>query len=273
MHKDAIIFPAFFPVFIMGRRRFLEKKNVMTEEKRKVLVVDDDPVTRYLLLRVLSKNNFEVSLAVNGKEGLAVYRKSRPDLIILDIKMPVMDGFEFIARFKARFDIKETPIIILSSLTNQQDVFQHEGINDYIVKPFKSAQLLKKIRQRLRQKTKKILVVDDEPDFVHSLSLRLSNSGYQVVTACDGLAALETAKREKPDLMVLDIMMPKLDGFNVCRMLKFDNKYKDINVILLTARSGEDSRLIGKQVGADAYLTKPHDDTFLLRTMKELLWD
>ncbi|HQO57990.1 MAG TPA: response regulator [Candidatus Omnitrophota bacterium] len=245
----------------------------MTEDKIKILVVDDDPVTRHLLSRVLSRNNFEVSVAVHGQEGLAVYEEKRPHIIILDIMMPVMDGFEFVARFKARFDIKETPIIVLSSLSNQQDVFRQEGINDYIVKPFKSAHLLRKIRQRFQQRTKKILVVDDEPDFVHSLSLRLSNSGYQVVTAFDGLSALETAKRERPDLMVLDIMMPKLDGFNVCRMLKFDNKYKDMNVILLTARAGEETRRLGKQVGADACLTKPHDDTFLLKLMKELLWD
>ena len=244
-----------------------------TEDIKKILVVDDDPVIRHLLFRLLSKEGFAVSLAVNGKEGLAICKKSRPDIIILDIKMPVMDGFEFVSRFKKRFDIQEIPVIILSAFENQQDVFQHEGINDYIMKPFRSAHLLKKIRQRLLKKTKKILVVDDEPDFVHSLSLRLSESGYRVVTAFDGLAALEAAKREAPDLMVLDVMMPKLDGFNVCRMLKFDNKYKDINVILLTARSGDENRLIGKRVGADAYLTKPHDDALLLRTMKELLWE
>ena len=245
----------------------------MAVDNIKILVIDDDPVIRHLLLRILSREGYEVHLAVNGKEGLSVFKRIKPDIIILDIKMPVMDGFAFMNRFKAHFDIRATPVIVLSSLEDQQEVFQHEGINDYIIKPFKSAQLLRKIRQRLRQKTKKVLVVDDEPDFVHSLSLRLSSSGYQVVTAFDGLTALETAKRENPDLMVLDVMMPKLDGFNVCRMLKFDNKYKDINVILLTARSGEESRLTGKKVGADAYLTKPHNDTVLLRTMKELLWD
>ncbi len=243
------------------------------EERKKILVIDDDQVTRHLLKVVLEKHGFEVVTANNGKEGLQVFKKQGADVICLDIQMPVMDGYEFVAQFKKKHELKETPLIILSSYETKQDVFKCEGINDYIVKPFKTIQLINKIRTRLAKKTKKILVVDDEPDFVDILSLRLVKSGYDVITAYDGLQALERAKHENPDLMLLDVMMPKVDGFNVCRMIKFDNRYRNINIVLLTARSGTENRLLGKQVGADAYLTKPYDNISLFETMKELLWD
>ena len=117
---------------------------------------------------------------------------------------------------------------------------------------------------------KKILVVDDEPQLLEMVQIRLEAANYEVITAADGQEGLEKARNEKPDLIVLDLMLPKLDGYRVCRMLKFDEKYKNIPIILFTARAQDSDRQMGKEVGADVYITKPFDSEVLLAEIKKL---
>jgi len=118
---------------------------------------------------------------------------------------------------------------------------------------------------------KKILLVDDEPHIIMMLENRMKHEGYEVITACDGQEALTKAKKEKPDLIILDLMLPKLDGYKVCRMLKFDEKYKHIPIIMLSARAQEADKKMGETVGADGYVTKPFEPQVLLGKVKELL--
>ncbi len=118
---------------------------------------------------------------------------------------------------------------------------------------------------------KRILVVDDEADLVEMVKMRLEANNYEVLSAYDGQEALDKARKEKPDLIILDLMLPKIDGYKVCRMLKFDEKYKKIPIILFTARAQESDQKIGKEVGADAYVTKPFDPKVLLDKIGELL--
>jgi DNA-binding response OmpR family regulator len=118
---------------------------------------------------------------------------------------------------------------------------------------------------------KRILVVDDEADLMEVLSLRLRAYDYEVITASDGQEGLDKARQEKPDLIILDLMLPKIDGYKVCRMLKFDEKFKQIPIILFTARAQESDVKLGKEVGADAYLTKPFEPAILLAKIKELI--
>ncbi len=118
---------------------------------------------------------------------------------------------------------------------------------------------------------KKILLVDDEPDIISMLKLRLEASGYDVITAADGNIAYDKAKSELPDLVILDLMLPGMDGYQVCRLLKFNEKYRHIPIIMLTAKSQKDDKDWGQKVGADFYLTKPFDAAELLNKIKELL--
>ncbi len=118
---------------------------------------------------------------------------------------------------------------------------------------------------------KKILVVDDEPQIVNLISLRLKESGYEILTAGDGQTALQKAREEKPDLIILDLMLPKMDGYKVCALLKADMRFNKIPIILLTARGQETDRVIGQEVGANAYITKPFQATILLNKLKGLL--
>ncbi len=105
----------------------------------------------------------------------------------------------------------------------------------------------------------KILIVDDEQDIVESLSFMLQSQGYETICAYDGEEGLKLAKEAAPDLIMLDVMMPKINGYKICRLLKYDAKYKNIPVIMLTARSQESDKLIGEETGADEYITKPFE--------------
>ena len=117
----------------------------------------------------------------------------------------------------------------------------------------------------------KILVVDDENLIVTMIKDTLEANNYHVITARDGEEGLARARTEKPDLIILDVMMPKLDGFKVARLLKFDVRYRHIPIIMLTARAGTTDRDISINSGADAYLVKPLDLVSLLTKIKELL--
>ncbi|MFA5090854.1 MAG: response regulator [Candidatus Omnitrophota bacterium] len=117
-------------------------------------------------------------------------------------------------------------------------------------------------------KNKKILLVEDESDLAYTIKIRLENSSYDVVTCGDGYDALKKAKEEKPDLIILDVMLPKIDGYKVCRMLKFDDKYKHIPIIIFTSRADDASRKIADEVKADSYITKPFEPETLLSAIK-----
>ncbi len=116
--------------------------------------------------------------------------------------------------------------------------------------------------------SEKVLVVEDEPTLVETLAYNLNRQGYTVVTATDGHAALAVARREQPDLIVLDLMLPGLDGFEVCRILRQE---MNVPILMLTARTDEVDRVVGLEMGADDYLTKPFSMRELLARVKALL--
>lgn len=118
---------------------------------------------------------------------------------------------------------------------------------------------------------KKILVVDDEREIVNSLCLALEMKDYDTITAFDGHAALEIARKEKPDLIILDIMMPKLNGYQVCRELKKDAATKSIPILMVTAKTQESDYFWGKETGADEYIKKPFNLLDLLDRIKHFL--
>lgn len=119
--------------------------------------------------------------------------------------------------------------------------------------------------------TKRILVVDDEKDIVKLVKMYLEHHRYEVITANDGQEGLEKAKTEKPDLIVLDLMLPKMNGYKVCGLLKKDTRYAKTPVILFTAKAQEKDVKLGKEVGADAYITKPFEPEILLSKIEELI--
>lgn len=118
---------------------------------------------------------------------------------------------------------------------------------------------------------KKLLLIDDEKDLVDAVLLRLEANGYEVSVAYDGQQGLDKARKEKPDLIILDLMLPKMDGYKVCALLKSDTRYNKIPIIMFTARAQDSDMKMGEEVGAEAYITKPFDSQVLLDKIKSLI--
>ncbi len=118
---------------------------------------------------------------------------------------------------------------------------------------------------------KRILIVDDEKDIVETIQFRLELEAFECLVAYDGEEALSKAKKEKPDLIILDIMLPKINGYKIARLLKFDESYKMIPIIMLTARAQEKDISIGQEMGANEYVTKPFDMDMLVALVTRYL--
>lgn len=118
---------------------------------------------------------------------------------------------------------------------------------------------------------KKILLIEDEPNMRELVKARLEQNGYTVVTAGDGYQGIFMARKEKPDLIILDLMIPKMDGYTVCRTLKASSDFNNVPIVMFTARTAPDDRRRGAEMGADAYLTKPFEPSTLLAKIEELL--
>ena len=117
----------------------------------------------------------------------------------------------------------------------------------------------------------RILVVDDEPDLIRVLEFGLKASGYAVEVAADGQEGLKKAREIKPDVILLDLMLPKLDGYKVCRLLKFDDRFKHIPIIILSARTQEGDQTLALEMGANRFVTKPYDFAEILGYIETLL--
>ena len=121
----------------------------------------------------------------------------------------------------------------------------------------------------MKEVKKRILVVDDNPHLVDLLRIRLEYSGFEVLTAFDGKEGLDKARNDNPDLIILDVMLPKMNGYKVCRLLKFDQKYKHIPIVMLSSRAKESDAAIGIQTGANEYVFKPYDQKKLIEIVNK----
>jgi two-component system alkaline phosphatase synthesis response regulator PhoP len=120
---------------------------------------------------------------------------------------------------------------------------------------------------------KRVLIVDDEPDIVESIRFNLEFENIECIQALDGEEGLSKARNESPDLIILDVMLPKINGYKIARMLKFDESYKHIPIIMLTARTQQTDIKLGEETGADEYVTKPFDMDELVALGKKYLKD
>lgn len=117
----------------------------------------------------------------------------------------------------------------------------------------------------------RVLVVDDEADLIRILEFGLKSMGYAVETASDGQEGLKKARELKPDIILLDLMLPKLDGYKVCRLLKFDERYKNIPIIILSARTQEGDQTLAMEMGANRFITKPYEFSEIVAQIEGLL--
>jgi CheY-like chemotaxis protein len=193
----------------------------------------------------LGEAGYQVAVASNGDTGLQKARMLRPFAIILDVRMPYKDGWQVLHELKADPKTRDIPVIFLTIVDNKALGFEL-GAADYLVKPLDEQEVLSSLA-RLSETGgmafKRLLVVDDDPQVADMVHQMLEGQAYIVETAADGVAALETIERNRPDVILLDLMMPQLDGFGVIERLRQDPEGSEIPIIVLTAKSlsGEES--------------------------------
>ncbi len=243
---------------------------------RQILVIDDEANSLRNIRAKLESWGFNVETVLSGQKGIEFISRTKPDLILLGINMPEMDGITTLKEIR-KVD-EDVPVIFLADYVSEDLVSQAKklGVDAFLSKGHEFNKGLVLIRKSLRKKKgksekKRILIVDDEPELRDALKIRIESSGYEAILASDGEEALKRTREMEPDLIILDIMLPKISGFKVCRMIKFDPKYKNIPVIMLTVRTGKEDRLLGIQSGAEEYITKPFSDDDLMARIKKHL--
>jgi signal transduction histidine kinase/DNA-binding response OmpR family regulator len=215
-----------------------------------VLVVEDDVPIATVLRTYLESDGYEVDVAGDGQQALFMARTRQPFAITLDISLPRLDGWSVLNALKRDTTTAQIPVIVVSIVDNR-DFGMVLGATDYLVKPIDHTRL-EQVLQNLRQARGElaasgaILVVDDDPAIRDVLGQMLSDDGWHVSTAEDGDAALAALARERPAAMVLDLMMPRVDGFEVLHTVREQPDLRDLPIIVLTARdlSEDDRRLL-----------------------------
>jgi CheY-like chemotaxis protein len=209
-----------------------------------VLVIDDDPDVIELLRENLAEAGYRVVGARDGDEGIGKAREIRPDSIVLDIVMPRKDGWQVLHELKADPATRDIPIILLS-IVDQKKLGYRLGAADYLVKPVEREALLAALSRTSRH-CQRLLVVDDDRDVADIVRQLLEGEPCEVDVAADGRDALRVIAERPPDDVLLDLMMPELDGFGVLEELQADPGRRGIPVIVLTAKelTAEESALL-----------------------------
>lgn len=222
---------------------------------RSVLVIDDDPIARELITRGLIREGFQVKTAATGAEGLRIAREVRPDAITLDVLMPEMDGWDVLLALKSDPDLADIPVVMLSMISDKNYGFTL-GATDYLTKPIDRKQLVTVLSRYLAAPAKTgaettpgyVLVVEDDQATREMLRRTLEREGWQVVEAENGRVALQQVAQQQPLLILLDLMLPELDGFEVIHELHTSAVNRTIPVVVVTAldlTSSERQRLSG----------------------------
>jgi CheY-like chemotaxis protein len=210
-----------------------------------ILIVEDDDNAKELLEFTLVNEGYRVASAKNGKEALKLAEMMQPMIIILDIMLPCMDGWDVISNLKGNSHTRSIPVITTSVL-EESEIRIFWAAVDHLVKPIKKEALinsLKKINTNIIISSFKVLVVDDDMKQLELTSTMLSNEGFNVLTAHGGKEAIDAVFREKPDVVVLDLMMPDVSGYDVIQVLKTNSETIDIPIIICTAKDLDFSEL------------------------------
>jgi signal transduction histidine kinase/CheY-like chemotaxis protein len=208
---------------------------VQPEADRIVLAIDDDPDVIYLLQENLAEAGYRVMGAAGGEEGLQKARELRPFAITLDILMPRKDGWQTLHELKADTATRDIPVIVLSIVDNK-DLGYRLGAFDYLLKPFDREAILATLGH-IPPHQGRLLVVDDDPQVVDLVRQLLEGEPYEIAAATDGQEALEAIAEKRPDIILLDLLMPRIDGFGVIDHLQQDPQSRQIPVIVLTAKA------------------------------------
>jgi len=243
--------------------------------RHKILTVDDAKTVRIIIKKAFRSYDCEIIEAVNGVEGLAIAAKHMPDLILLDITMPVMDGVEMLTRLKADPQLKGIPVMMLTAEGGRDNVLKIAklGVRDYIIKPFKEDTLIEKIgrildllpleegtdRQRSTQDPADILLVEDKPAIIQQITDGLKHTPWKVHGVPSQGAALDFCTQTVPHLIIISLSLPDESAFALFRGLRANPKTKSIPVFGLVVKTETAVQVAAQQVGITSVVTKPID--------------
>lgn len=267
----------------------------------KILIIDDDPIIMKEMEIICKKENYYLTSALSGSEGLQILNRHVPDLILLDLRMPEMDGFKFLEELQKREDLKDLPVMILTAadLTEDEKKALGKNVKGVIIKGERDKNTLfseiNKIlygpgageatgRQAAEEKEKKpekielkktglakILIAEDNSDNLLLFKDILSLADYKIYVAKNGQEAVDMAEKERPCLILMDMQMPVMDGFDATKYIRNIENLKDIPIIALTAKAMKGDREKVLAAGCSDYLSKPVMPNDLLSKVEEWL--
>jgi len=198
-----------------------------------VLVIDDEASVRDLMQRFLAKEGFRVVLAAAGDEGLRLARELRPDAITLDVMMPGMDGWAVLTALKADPQLAEIPVVMLT-IVDDKNLGYALGAAEYLTKPIERERLVAVLNQYRRDRP--VLVVDDDAGVRDLLRRMLEPEGYTVLEADNGRMALDRLRDTSVGIVVLDLMMPEMDGFEFVAEFRRHQAWREVPIVVVTAK-------------------------------------
>jgi CheY-like chemotaxis protein len=262
----------------------------------RILIIEDEANNLDVARRIVRGAGHEALTATDGLLGLEIARREHPDAVLVDLLLPKLDGWSVTRAIREEPWAKKIPIIAVSALAMQAD---HErareaGCDDFVTKPYAPAELrvllgkyftdnsAPKAATRASEPSAsgispaerlgRVLVVDDEPSNVELIVRRLGGNGYETLTASNGHDAIAIATKEQPDLILMDIMMPGLDGWQATRLLKGDPKTANIPVVFVTARDRPEDVAQGFEAGGIMYVNKPVEPVELFARVRNAIY-
>jgi len=219
-----------------GEAPFVPARVEPVAHRGKVLIIDDDPAMREAVSRMLAKEGFWPVAAAGGEEGLTAARTLKPDIITLDVAMPGMDGWEVLTVLKSDPELQTIPVVLITMMDGREKGYAL-GATDFLAKPVAREDLLKLLGKYVQDKPAlPVLVVEDNKDSREGLARILEGDGWSVNTAGDGLEAMAFLEGHQPGVMILDLMMPHMDGFKLVAEMQAHPGWSAIPIIILTAK-------------------------------------
>jgi GAF domain-containing protein/DNA-binding response OmpR family regulator len=238
-------------------------------EEPLILVVDDDATVRELVVRHLERAGFAVVAARGGQEGLRLVRELRPAAVTLDIMMPDLDGWTVLAAIKGDPALAAIPVVLMS-IVDQKNRGYALGAADYLVKPVDRAKLVATLTTICGATAGRVLLVDDDELVRRSVRQALAPLGWKVTEAENGQVAVDSLTAGRPDVIILDLMMPKMDGFEFLEQLRGRPAWQDIPVVIITAKDLTDEDRDRLNGGVERIIRKSDRDEMLHQLGREI---
>jgi PAS domain S-box-containing protein len=248
-----------------------------------ILIVEDNPITRKMIRVALETAGYSTLEADDGRNAVELMTRYLPDLVLQDLHLPDMDGFELLDRLRGLPGGNDIPILACSGFLSKLEMARslQLGITDYFFKPVDPSRLVQTVRAYLPPAApqseragqgRRILIVDDDALQLKLLRVHLTHMGFQVVAAGDGMEALTLARKTPPQAIVSDLLLPRLDGYQLCLEVRRDPRLSQVPLVLVTAAyTEEEDRRLAQKVGASAFVVRSPDNNEVIESLMLVL--